>query len=61
MRLRLPPVSIAAVLQVILNVLNFPGPWWYAFPGRKKHRHSFFTRASWWASWASSPPSDCGC
>ena len=27
------PVSVAAVLQVILNVLNFPGPWWYAFPG----------------------------
>jgi hypothetical protein len=30
------PVSVAAVLQVILNVLNFPGPWWYAFPGAQE-------------------------
>jgi hypothetical protein len=26
-------VTVAAILQVILNVLNFPGPWWYVFPG----------------------------
>ncbi len=29
-------VSVAAVLQVILNVLNFPGPWWYVFPGAEE-------------------------
>ena len=26
-------VTVAAILQVVLNVLNFPGPWWYVFPG----------------------------
>jgi uncharacterized membrane protein (DUF2068 family) len=29
-------VSVVAVLQVILNVLNFPGPWWYMFPGAEE-------------------------
>ena len=30
---RPPAVTVAAILQVVLNVLNFPGPWWYVFPG----------------------------
>jgi hypothetical protein len=33
MRSRRLPVTVAAILQVLLNVLNFPGPWWYLFPG----------------------------
>ena len=33
MRSRPQPVTVAAILQVVLNVLNFPGPWWYLFPG----------------------------
>ena len=32
MHSRPQPVTVAAILQVVLNVLNFPGPWWYAFP-----------------------------
>jgi hypothetical protein len=28
MRSRPLPVTVAAILQVLLNVLNFPGPWW---------------------------------
>jgi hypothetical protein len=30
---RPPAVTVVAILQVVLNVLNFPGPWWYVFPG----------------------------
>src|ERR687886_299946 len=26
-------VAAAAILQVVLNLLNLPGPWWYLFPG----------------------------
>jgi uncharacterized membrane protein (DUF2068 family) len=26
-------VAAAAILQVLLNLLNLPGPWWYLFPG----------------------------
>src|SRR5919202_2811611 len=33
MRSRPQPVTVAAIVQVVLNVLNFPGPWWYLFPG----------------------------
>jgi|SRR5215207_7786406 len=33
MRSRPQAVSVAAILQVVLNLLNFPGPWWYVFPG----------------------------
>jgi uncharacterized membrane protein (DUF2068 family) len=35
--MRSRPHSVtAAILQAILNVLNFPGPWWYAFPGAQE-------------------------
>jgi uncharacterized membrane protein (DUF2068 family) len=29
-------VSVAAILQVIVNVFNFPGPWWDMFPGTEE-------------------------
>lgn len=29
-------VTVAAILQVVLNLLNFPGPWWYLFPGAEE-------------------------
>jgi membrane-bound ClpP family serine protease len=37
MRSRALPVTGAAILQVILNVVvNFPGPWWYMVPGAEE-------------------------
>ena len=29
-------VTVAAILQVLLNLFNFPGPWWYVFPGAEE-------------------------
>ena len=26
-------VTVAAIIQVLFSLMNFPGPWWYAFPG----------------------------
>ncbi|MCA1838615.1 MAG: hypothetical protein LC674_07755 [Actinobacteria bacterium] len=36
MRSRPLPVTVAAILQIVLNVLNFPGPWWSVFPGAEE-------------------------
>jgi hypothetical protein len=36
MRSRPLSVTVAAILQIVLNVLNFPGPWWYLFPGAEE-------------------------
>jgi hypothetical protein len=36
MRSRALSVTVAAILQIVLNVLNFPGPWWYLFPGAEE-------------------------
>jgi hypothetical protein len=27
------PVTVAAFLLALFSLMNFPGPWWYAFPG----------------------------
>ena len=27
------PVTVAAIIQALFSLMNFPGPWWYAFPG----------------------------
>jgi uncharacterized membrane protein (DUF2068 family) len=29
-------VTVVAILQVLLNLFNFPGPWWYVFPGAEE-------------------------
>lgn len=36
MRILPLPVIVAAILQVLLNLFNFPGPWWYPFPGAEE-------------------------
>ena len=36
MRPRPMLVTVAAILQVLLNLFNFPGPWWYVFPGAEE-------------------------
>ena len=36
MHTRPQTVTAAAILQVVLNLLNFPGPWWYLFPGAEE-------------------------
>src|SRR5215217_1552024 len=36
MSLRPLAVSVAAILQVILSLLNLPGPWWYMVPGAEE-------------------------
>jgi hypothetical protein len=55
------PVTVAAILLVLLSLLDFPWPYELFSPGPKNHRRSSFTRGTWWASWASSPLSDYGC
>src|SRR5918994_3790569 len=27
------PVTVAAILLALFSLMNFPGPWWYVFPG----------------------------
>ncbi len=27
------PVTVAAIIQALFSLMNFPGPWWYALPG----------------------------
>ena len=27
------PVTVAAIIQALFSLMNFPGPWWYASPG----------------------------
>jgi hypothetical protein len=33
MRSRPLPVTVAAILLVLLSLMNFPFPWWFLFPG----------------------------
>jgi hypothetical protein len=33
MRSRPLPVTVAAILLVLLSLINFPFPWWFLFPG----------------------------
>ena len=30
------PVFVAAILLALFSLMNFPGPWWYLFPERRK-------------------------
>ena len=33
MRSRPLPLTVAAILLVLLSLMNFPLPWWFLFPG----------------------------
>jgi hypothetical protein len=36
--MRSPPLTVtgAAILLALFSLMNFPGPWWYDFPGTQE-------------------------
>jgi len=54
------PVTVAAIIQALFSLMNFPGSWWYTSPGWKNHQRLLFTQVLRWALWASLLPWDYG-
>jgi uncharacterized membrane protein (DUF2068 family) len=41
MHTRPQTVTVAAILMALFSVMNFPGPWWYVFPGAMEETPMF--------------------